>query len=415
MFRGDDHRRKDTNRGSRFAAVPRSRSLRHLAVGMLAAVVALAAAAPADANVRKLRHGVYAENPTTADLDRMEDAGVKTLRVPLRWNTIERRRNTTPACDPTIYRWDDFDRLAIESSQRGMRLLPVLGGSPGYASKTGSPSNAPPTGSGAFRDYECFVEAAVDRYGRGSTLGGLTNPIREWQAWNELNLKLYAARGNPNPREAGRFTKRTHRAITSQDSRAHVILAGMPELTGAGIDLRPFLNKLYRVKRVEQAFDAVAVHPYARNSLGVKGAMLRLRDQLDGLGQRRVPIWVTEIGWATAAENTTFNLRSERGQAQQLRKTFRYLENNRRSLKVGSIHWFRWRDQPQRTQQVQWQDNTGLYRRNGEDKQACNAFSKFTGGFCGRIDDSGLEPLRTQSLDATQAVPDAVQPSAPPE
>jgi hypothetical protein len=172
MFGGHGHRRKDTNRGSRLAAVPRSRFLRHLTAGALAAIVALAAAAPADANVRKLRHGVYAENPTTADLDRMEDAGVKTLRVPLRWNTIERRRSTTPACDPTIYRWDDFDRLAIESSQRGMRLLPVLGGSPGYASKTGRSSNAPATGSGAFRDYECFVEAAVDRTGAGPPSGG---------------------------------------------------------------------------------------------------------------------------------------------------------------------------------------------------------------------------------------------------
>ena len=42
----------------------------------------------------------------------------------------------------------------------------------------------------------------------------------------------------------------------------------MPEITGRGFYVHKYLRKLYRVRGIERKFDAVGLHPYARNWRG---------------------------------------------------------------------------------------------------------------------------------------------------
>lgn len=382
----------------------------------LALLALLALAAPSDAAVRKFDLGVYADSfSIPEDLDRMRDARTGSLRVPFNWARIEQRTGSN-SCVGAIYDWGEYDRLFHAASDRRIRLIPVIIGSPRYAAAR--QAQAPHTRSPAINDYRCFVRALAQRYGRGgmqTNLGG--RAIKEWQVWNETNLDAYAANGKPNPREYARFLKLTHREITRADRKANIVLAGLPELTGAGMNLEPYLRKLYRVKRIKSKFDAVAIHPYATNHRGVDGALTRLRSQLDRLRDRRRAIWVTEIGWSThVEEGTTFNLRSEQGQAAQLRKTFKLFERKRRSLHLGTNVWFRWSDRSGTGSNgaIRWMDSTGLLRRNGSSKPACSAFASFTDGFCAnRAGQAGSDTLRTPGVDVPAAA-EALRPSPAP-
>ena len=64
-----------------------------------------------------------------------------------------------------------------------------------------------------------------------------------------------------------RLLKLTQRIIVDVDPRAQIILAGMPEITGRGFYVHKYL-RLYRVRGIERKFDAVGLHPYARNWRG---------------------------------------------------------------------------------------------------------------------------------------------------
>lgn len=253
----------------------------------------------------------------------------------------------------------------------------------------------PSTGSPAIEDYKCFVRAAVARYGRGGSYPTLINPtaapITEWQVWNEPNLPGYAAGGDVNPKEYGRFVKTTTATIRSVDGKAAIVLAGMPEKGSAGMLSTKFLRQFYSVPGIRRSFNAVAIHPYAETHRGVKGYLIRLRETLRDLGDARRFVWITEIGWATSGSRQSFTVTTESGQAERLTKTFNMVKANRDRFKIGTVQWFRWRDAAPYGSTQWWGDYTGLYKENGNPKASCNRFARFTGGRrpCRAIADGG--------------------------
>jgi hypothetical protein len=117
------------------------------------------------------------------------------------------------------------------------------------------------------------------------------------------------------------------------------------------------------------------------------------------VGDSRQVIWITEVGYATDGPKGHWNVNSEKQQARKLRETFTFLKKNHRRYKVGTVHWFRWRDQAAYSQNAKdWSLYAGLYRKNGTPKPACHKYLRFTGagGKCRRIVDeepqSGLIP-----------------------
>jgi len=367
----------------------------------LALIAALVLAIPAHAGLGDFRTGVVSGSTVGApDLTRMDEAGVKSLRVPFNWNGIEtQRRPVGGACSDAEYGgFARYDAMVEEAGRQGIKVLPILFGSPTYV-RGGDFSNMPRTGTREMGDYNCYVRALVRRYGRGGTFS-TTNlpaqPITDWQVWNEQNLPNYAAGERVSPKEYARFLKATTAAVRGIDPNATIVLGGMPEATSRGMNANTFLRGLYRVRRIESKFDVVALHPYARNARGVRGALVRVRETLRDVGDRRQVLWLTEVGYASSGPKGHFLVDTEQGQAEKLTSTLQLIRKNRKRYKVGTVHWYSWRDtEPYAARSNEWFDYAGLYKENGLPKPSCNAYARFTGGRrpCRSIPAPTSEPL----------------------
>lgn len=356
----------------------------------------------------------------TGDLDRMRSAKIRTARIIFSWDAIETERRTGAGCGSAEYGgFDRYDDQVLDASRRGIEILPIIFDSPGYAG--GRSHRMPSTKSRAIEDYKCFLRALVHRYGPGGGLvrqTGAAKPITEWQIWNEPNLPIYTPSGKPDPQEYARFVKITSNEITRIDRRATIVLGGMPEKSLRGVSSKRFLTSFYRVKGIERKFDVLALHPYAKNAKGVEGSLTRLRDLLRRVGDGNRVIWLTEVGYATDGPKGHFLVDSEKGQAQKLASTLRFLKKNQDRYNVGTVHWFRWRDQATYAEDTEvWPDYAGLYREDGSPKPSCHEFRDFKGtrGRCQPVKDPPPEsggPL-DEILDLLPPLPRDPIPSPP--
>ncbi len=362
------------------------RPRRAIAASLVALAAALVVAGPANADFRSFRPGVT-ELPERAgaDLAGMGESGVEVLRTNLSWLRIETERPSSGSCNAT-YDSAAYDQIVRGASLYGVHLLPVIVGSPGYVASAGT--HAPNTRKPREIDaYKCFVRAAGARYGRNGDLPTAegVRPITEWQVWNEPNFSTFAVEERGvDPREYAHLVEVTSRQLRSVDPRARLVLAGMPT-TSSGLDANQFLRGVYRKRRIERSFDAVALHPYARNHRGVKGAVLRLRHLLRRVNDRNRSIWITEVGWSTQGKSLDFLIKDRQGQAEQLKKTFELLRGRRRSWNIGTVNWFRWRDTATPSEDRETFDYAGLYSKGGSPKPSCRRFASIAGGSCGQL------------------------------
>ena len=95
-----------------------------------------------------------------------------------------------------------------------------------------------------------------------------------------------------------------------------------------GIDLDRYLPGIYR-RKAKGLFDAVAVHPYATTPRDALDAVKETRKIMNRFKDRRTPIWITEIGWATGGSPPTPLTVSPQRQATYLRKAFGLMAANR--------------------------------------------------------------------------------------
>ena len=162
---------------------------------------------------------------------------------------------------------------------------------------------------------------------------------------------------------------------------AKIVLAGMPERARRAMVAYEFLRKFYRQKNIRGAFDVVAMHPYGTNAGEAKLVLERTRDVLREVNDGRRPLWVTEIGWATEGQNSSFVVKDPPGQAEQLRKAFSMMIANEDRFRLGVVTWHAWRDiAPHSPSTEEWTDYTGLYYHEGNPKPACDSYVRFTGG-----------------------------------
>jgi exo-beta-1,3-glucanase (GH17 family) len=123
------------------------------------------------------------------------------------------------------------------------------------------------------------------------------------------------------------------------------------------------------------------VHPYASDPARVLRIVRNVRTQMAQGGDRRKPIWITEVGWATGGATGTFLVTSRAGQAARLRATYRLLLRARRRYRIGMAVWFSWRDRAPGPREGNWWGiNTGLFKRNGTPKPAWRAYASVAGG-----------------------------------
>lgn len=333
-----------------------------------AAVALLLAVAPAAQAKVAFGVNVETQNATIAsanELNRMGSGGVKAIRVVFDWSLIE--PNLNGGMNFSIY-----DALVNRANSAGVQVLPIFYGTPGWVSGR---RGDPPVGDAEITRWLAFVNAAVSRY----------STIKAWQVWNEPSLRIAWNKGKPDAEEYAELLIATDKVI-DRASNADTILAGMPERTGAGIQLADYLEDLYRVKKVEKHFDAVAVHPFGANEKGVEGGISRIRDVIDDEGDKKKPLWATEVAFASEGPATPFT-KGFAGQAKLLTKTFKMLKKKAKKYKIDKAFWFKWRDSdssPATAPHLNvWPTYTGLFKKAGAPKPAWEAFTQAAGGNAG--------------------------------
>jgi hypothetical protein len=351
-------------------------SARLAAAATLAVSLAcLFSAAPAHAAPRGFFSVQAWDVPTQADFQRIGSAGIGTFRTVIDWGAVEPTRGARS--------WDYYDSIFERAARGGVRVLPVLTGPPYF----GKGYKLPPRSRASRARFAAFARDAVRRYGPGGEFWSAHPELRAipptaWQIWNEPNFPVYWG-GRPNPAQYVALLKECYRAVKGQDPRAKVVLGGLPE-TALGVGMVPYLRGVYAVRGAKRAFDAVAIHPYARDWRGVLGAVTRVRALMRSSGDGRTALWITETGWASggpvSARTRAFRT-TEKGQASRLRATVSALLRLRGKYRIGLINWFSWRDRARRHRERDWWAiHTGLLRRSGKAKPAWRAYSRLARG-----------------------------------
>jgi hypothetical protein len=366
---------------------------------MLAAIVALGAGAQrSEAKVPAEFFGMLSAAPLQpTDYELMEGDGVGMLRGHFYWPVLE------PA--PGAYEWEYFDPIVSAAATHGIRVFPTFYGTPSWVNLLSGHAGC---GAGCAPDAESsrnaaarFLRAAAERYGpngefwreTGGGCGipalcpieppacGCANPmpVKAWQIWNEQNSPKYY-KPTPDPREYATFLGSAANAIRSVDPTAQVVMGGMwgPPETDAVVPTVDYLKEFYRAPGAKDTFDAIAVHPYSPTLAGVRDQIKDVRRVMKQAGDGRTGVWVTELGWASSGPREEGLVKTRKGQARLLDKSYRLLIKKRRAWKIKSISWYTWRDAGPGESDCAWCPKAGLRTRGGKLKPAGRKFRKVT-------------------------------------
>jgi len=235
-------------------------------------------------------------------LDDVVELGVGWIRVDLAWSTIQWR-------DKDTYYWDAFDRIVAEANERGIRVLPILTYTPGWA----RPSDCTHTKKCGPRDpdeFAVFARKAAERYA--------PQGIDTWEIWNEPNMGIFWA-PHADPARYTELLQAAYTAIKSVDSDAFVVSAGLAPVAtrGANMTAREFVEAMY-VYGAKNYFDALGFHPYTYpvlptdyNDQNAWSQMEETKWSLRGImkynGDGDKDIWLTEVGAPTGGPGARAN------------------------------------------------------------------------------------------------------------
>lgn len=343
------------------------------------------AAQPAGAAAPRSFYGVSPQTGLSpADLDRMGQGKVGTVRIPLLWS------NTDPAAPAGGYDFGASDPVVRDAARNGIEVLPFLFGTPAWvvADLQGGKckpdcATIAPTKPAALDAFGAFVRASVDRYGSNGSFWAENPsipkmPIKAWQVWNEQNSRSFFA-PKAKPKLYAKMLDVAAGAIKAGDRSADVILGGMPQLQGSkkatpGSD---YLAALYKLKGVKKDFDGVAIHPYGSTVKKVAEQTELFTDEIKAARDKKVDLWVTEIGAGSAKGGNPLN-RGKKGQAKLLKDSYKYFGKQRKKLNVQTVVWFSYMDSA--ISICDWCKTSGLFALSGKEKPSWRAFTKLTGG-----------------------------------
>jgi hypothetical protein len=277
-----------------------------------------------------LNDPAYAAAP--GEWDQMAGSGVEAVRTAFYWNSIQ-------PTGPETFDFSIKDQLVLAAAKRGLRVLPVVHGTPTWAALNPGDAGSPPRDTA---DFARLLIALVARYGPNGSLWAehpevVKQPIRAWQIWNEPNMTRYwnVAPWAPSYVE---FLKVAHRTLNAADPGSKTILAGLPNESWKS------LQAIYDAG-ARGHFDVVALHPYTGKPKNVLRIVRIVRRILARNRDAKVPIWVTEFSWP-AAQGKTINHgdfeTTDAGQARRLAAGLPLLAEQRRKLRIERVHWYTW-------------------------------------------------------------------------
>src|SRR3954451_2521204 len=206
------------------------------------------------------------DNPTSAEYQRMHQGGVKEARISIYWQKVEPTQGAPR-------NWSSYDALFTAAATAGIRVLPLLHGSPTWVNAN---FQKPPIQQAWQSDaWSSFVHDFAARYGTNGLFWKLHPllpyvPPTEWIVWNEANLNYFWG-GKPNPRRYLDLLRITNTALKAADPNAVVLTSGLFQIPrrGFGVPASKFLKKLYRLPGAKNYFDGVALHPFSQKPKGV--------------------------------------------------------------------------------------------------------------------------------------------------
>jgi hypothetical protein len=307
----------------------------------LAVLLCLLLPTTASAAPRKVPRGwlgVVADGPMTApgfpqrEWDLLAGSGAESVRTAFYWRDIQPN-------GPADADFSRTDPVVLAAAQRGLGVLPVVQGTPGWAAQNPSDDASPPRDPA---DFARLLTTLVTRYGpRGSFWGEYPQlprrPVREWQIWNEPNLTRYWNIAPWAPSYVS-LLKAADAALKAADPGSRTILAGLPNESWLA------LREIYK-QGGRGAFDVVALHPYTGRPGNVVKLVRFARKEMRPRGDSRIPVWVTELSWPAAVgkTHTTAGFETnDKGQAARLASGLALLARERHALRIGRVYWYTW-------------------------------------------------------------------------
>ncbi|HMI81255.1 MAG TPA: hypothetical protein VK480_05660 [Solirubrobacterales bacterium] len=321
--------------------------------------------------------GVSPQNLGTAkDFRLMQEAGVRSVRLPLYWSQVEPEN---PAFAER--HWDAFDHEVRLAAEQGMEVFPFITGSPKWVTPLGI--DLPVANAWQRRAWASFIRAAVDRYGPNGAFWREEDELPahlamfRWEIWNEENIVTFATR--PEPKRFAVLIRIAGRIIHNRAPGSKAIVGG---LFGRPLQIPPniasgdFLSRLYRARRVKPYFDGVALHPYVAEARAMGAQLQNLRRIMRVHHDGHTPLYVTELGWGSEDGPTRWQ-RGLYGQAEQLDRALAMLSANRERWGVRGVWWFTWSDEGG---SCVFCHSAGLLTTKREAKPAWYRFNEWTGG-----------------------------------
>ena len=285
-----------------------------------------------------------------ADMDKSaelaEQAGVAWSREEFNWARIELKQGQ--------YDWSFYDQMVATARKHHIRIYGLLA----YWSN----STKPYTQSG-IDDYCRFAAAVVDRY---------RVDVEHWEVWNEPNIFFWQG-----PKDMyAKLLKQAHDTIKKINPKAQVL-----GCSTAGIDIA-FINK---VQQLGGPFDVLTIHPYRAelHDLEFTDELRHTADLVKRADSTCKPVWITEMGWTTAAAfpwmGQDFRNVTQRQQAQYLARS--YLDAQASGV-CPNISWYNFRDDGDDPCNVEY--HMGIVHRDLQPKPAYRAFATLTRWLAGK-------------------------------
>ncbi len=281
-------------------------------------------------------------------MQRVHDAGAAWVRTDFWWYSVE-------WVGPGVFDWTFFDDVLEEASARGLRVIPILWGTPTWAATDGVFSYGVPN----MAAWEQFVFQTASRY-KGRVVA--------WEVWNEPNLPFFW-RGTPS--QYAELLARAYTQMKLADPEAVVLLGG--QAYGGG-SVPNFLDQILSdpVYPAGHYFD---VHNIHIAFVPMTTIASYIQDQARLLQQygHATNIVMTELSYTSdpAYQNVTGYTDGEAGQA-------RYLLDAYQTVLANQVLVTVWADLKDYTSDAGAYTDSGIVRTDLSAKQAFVAYQQMT-------------------------------------
>jgi hypothetical protein len=241
---------------------------------------------------RLLLDNSYSAAQIDAQLSALARTGTTDARTDALWEATE---PTPPTVGIHHYDWSFDDRIAAALAGHGLRWLPIIDYTAGWAQTIPGQDHSAPRSASA---YAAYAGAFAARYGPGGSFWTEhptipPRPVTTYEIWNEPDGGHFWLPG-PDPPGYANLYAAARTAIKRADPAGRVLVGGLtnpPVFLPAVLAARPDLRG---------HIDGVAIHPYVPSPQAILAAVKADRALLRSLGLAGVPLYVTEFGWASS-------------------------------------------------------------------------------------------------------------------